>query len=166
MTRLDLAIDQIVFARKYVERQLATIPSADWFRMPAGEVTHIAWQVGHLAMAEYRLALERLRPRTEEDQSLISDAFLGLFGRQSVPSADVGVYPSVDEILAVFRRVHERALVEAKSVRDADLDLPPLKPHALASTRLWCLLWTAQHEMSHAGQIGLLRRRLGLAPIW
>jgi DinB superfamily len=166
MTRLDLAVAQIVFARNYVERQLATIPTTDWFRMPAGEVTHIAWQVGHLAMAQYRLALERLRPRTADDESLISDAFLALFGRQSAPNADASVYPAADEILAVFRRVHDRAIAEAKSYSDADLDLPPLRPHPLAATRLWCLLWTAQHEMSHAGQIGLLRRRMGFAPLW
>jgi hypothetical protein len=166
MSRLDLAFDQIVFARTYVERQLTTIPAADWFRMPAGAVTHIAWQVGHLAMAEYRLALERHRPRTRDDEALISDAFLGLFARQSVPNADAGVYPSTDEILSVFRRVHARTLAEVRLYADADLDLPPLKPHALATTRLWCLLWTSHHEMSHAGQIGLLRRQLGLAPIW
>jgi DinB superfamily len=166
MTRLDLALDQIVFARNYVERQLATIPSADWFRMPAGAVTHVAWQVGHLAMAEYRLALERLRPRTKEDEALISDAFLALFGRQSVPNANADVYPSADEILSVFRRVHERVLAETRSYPDADLDLPPLKPHALAATRLWSLLWTSHHEMIHAGQIGMLRRQMGLAPIW
>ena len=35
-----------------------------------------------------------------------------------------------------------------------------------ATTKLKALLWCAQHEMSHAGQIGLLRRHLGFPPMW
>ncbi len=39
----------------------------------------IAWQVGHLAMAEYRLALERIRGPQPQDAGLISEEFLRLF---------------------------------------------------------------------------------------
>ena len=43
-------------------------------------------------------------------------------------------------------------------------------PHLFVS-RAWpllaaSLLWCAHHEMVHAGQIGLLRRYLGFAPVW
>ena len=34
-------------------------------------------------------------------------------------------------------------------------------PHQFATTKLRALLWCAQHEMLHAGQIGMLRRYLG-----
>jgi hypothetical protein len=46
------------------------------------------------------------------------------------------------------------------------LDKPVLKPHPLVKTKLWALLWCAQHEAVHAGQIGLLRRQLGYLPLW
>jgi hypothetical protein len=39
------------------------------------------------------------------------------------------------------------------------------RPHPLVRTKLWALLWCAQHEAVHAGQIGLLRRQLGHAPL-
>jgi len=61
------ALQQIEFARSYMLAILAEIDEADWFTMPAGCPTHVAWQVGHLAMAEYGLCLFRQRGRQEID---------------------------------------------------------------------------------------------------
>ena len=36
----------------------------------------------------------------------------------------------------------------------------------MAQTKLDSLFWCAHHEMLHAGQIGLVRRLLGQAPLW
>lgn len=166
MTRLQFALDQTAFAHRYTERLLETISAEDWFRQPAGGVTHIAWQVGHLAMAEYRLALERLRPRTAADEVLISDAFLAPFSRESVPDPDPAKYPPIDEILRTYRGVHEQVLREIVDYPEADLDLPVLKPHVFVKIRYEALQWCAQHEGIHAGQIGLLRRLLGYKPMW
>ena len=166
MARLQLAIEQIVFARSYTMRLLDAVKEEDWFRQPREGVTHLAWQIGHLAMAQYRLGLERIRGNRPDDALLISEHFLHLFGRNSVPDVDATKYPPAAEIRAVFDRVHRQLLQELPSISEADLDSPLLKPHALARTKLWSLLWCAQHEMVHAGQIGLLRRLLGYAPLW
>jgi hypothetical protein len=163
---LQLTIKQIVFARTYTVRLLDQTPEAEWFRQPPGGVTHIAWQVGHLAFAEYRMALERIRGQRPNDTDLISEEFLRLFGRDSLPDPDPAKYPSQAEILAVFNRVHEQVLRELRSLDESELDKPVLKPHPLVKTKLWALLWCAQHEAVHAGQIGLLRRQLGFAPLW
>jgi uncharacterized damage-inducible protein DinB len=66
----------------------------------------------------------------------------------------------------VFDRVHEQVLRELRGLEEGELDQPPLKPHSLAKTKQWSLLWCAHHEMVHAGQIGLLRRQLGYPPLW
>ena len=163
---LALAIDQIRFARGYTLNLLADVDPADWFRTPAGGVSHVAWQVGHLAMAEYRTALERIRGCKPEDDALIDEAFLKLFGRESVPSPDARLYPHPTEIRAVLDRVHEQTLRELPALGEAALAEPPAKPHRLAKTKLASLLWCGQHEMLHAGQIGLLRRLLGKPPQW
>ena len=63
MSRLQLAIEQIVFARNYTLGLLDLTKTDDWFRMPQGAVSHVAWQVGHIAYSEYRLALGRPRTR-------------------------------------------------------------------------------------------------------
>lgn len=166
MSRLQLALDQIAFARGYTNRLLEQTPTSDWFRQPPGGVSHIAWQVGHLAMAEYRLALDRVRGERPEDVDLIAPVFFTLFGRNSEPIADSSAYPSPEEIRLVFDRVHAQTLKELATLSDAELDKPTLKPHAIAKTRHWSLLWCAHHESIHAGQIGLLRRQLGHPPLW
>ena len=166
MARLDLLLDQIRAARRYTEGLLGTIDPGDWFRMPDPGVTHVAWQVGHLAFAEYRLALERIRGRRPDDVELVPDEFLAKFGYGSVPVAEAAAYPEPAAIRAVFDRVHRRVLAEAATLPDARLDEPPVIPHPLCATKGEALAWCARHEMLHAGQIGLLRRLFGQAPTW
>jgi hypothetical protein len=164
---LDDLIAQLRFARFYSKRLLEHTPVEDWFCIPPAGVSHVAWQVGHLAMAGYRMALERVRGRQPDDAELIGNDFLTLFGRESVPLADANAYPSAEQIRRVFDRVHERILIELPQQDEAILDQPPPgRPHSLAKTRRECIAWCAQHELVHAGQIGLIRRQLGHPPVW
>lgn len=162
---LALAVEQIRFARTYTLGLALDVDPADWFRMPGG-VTHIAWQLGHLATAEYRLALERIRGRVAADDALFDDAFFRCFTGGAAPAPDARRYPPPAEIRAVLDRVHEQALRELPQLSEATLGEPPVKPHKIVRTKLASLLWCGRHEMLHAGQIGLLRRLLGKAPQW
>jgi hypothetical protein len=164
--RLRDALDRIVFARGYTAWLLDTIDPADWYRMPADGVTHVAWQVGHLAFAQYRLCLQRVRgPRPDDDQ-LIPPAVLKAFGRDAVPDPDPSKCPPPAEIRAAFDRVHQRVLADLADFPDADLDSPIDPPHRIAKTKLDCLHWCAAHELVHTGQIALLRRLFGQRPLW
>jgi hypothetical protein len=164
MSRLSEALAQIDFVRGYNLERIETIPLSEWFTIPPGGVSHVAWQVGHLTMAQYRLCLERLRPRTAEDESLVPDAFLKMFGRESKPADIVGI--TAEELRALFDRVHARVMTEMPSYPDADLDLPALKPHPLFTTRIESLRYAPFHEALHCGQIAIIRRMLGQKPIW
>src|SRR6516165_6316622 len=92
MARLELAVEQIVFARNYTIELLDQTPVAEWFRQPPGGVSHVGWQVGHLASAEYRMVLWRIRGAQPQDCELISEAHRGLFGYESVPDPDPAKY--------------------------------------------------------------------------
>ncbi|MBA4063683.1 MAG: DinB family protein [Isosphaera sp.] len=167
MSRLRDALDQIDMARRYNRERVDSVPAAEWFVTPPGGVSHVAWQVGHVAFAEYRLCLERLRPRTPADEALIPGGFIKAFGRDSTPESVAGAGFDAGQIRAVFDRVHERVMDELPTYPDADLDLPPLgMSHPWFSTRLGGLRYAPLHEMIHCGQIGLLRRMLGRNPIW
>lgn len=166
VNRLQLAIEQIVFARNYTLGLLDKTPQSDWFRPSAGGVSHIGWQVGHLAFAQYRLALWRVRGPRPNDERLISPTFTQLFGPKTVPVADPKQYPAAEEIRATLDNVHAQVLLELPGLAEAELDEAVPHPHPYAKTRFLALLWCAQHELLHAGQIGLLRRELGCAPIW
>jgi hypothetical protein len=166
VNRLQLAVDQIVFARNYTLHLLEQTPTTDWFRLPPGSVSHVGWQVGHIAFAEYRMLLFRIRGQQPEDDRLFSPEFLRLFGANSVPDADPGKYPAPADVRAVLDRVHEQALQVISGLNDAALDEPISVPHPFVKNKLQSLLWCGHHEMLHAGQIGLLRRHLGYPPTW
>jgi hypothetical protein len=166
MTRLEIALDQIETAHRYTLNLLDGLEPGDWFRQPHEGVTHIAWQVGHLAMAEYWLTLKRLRGERPADNDLISPDFLQRFAKGSTPEANPALYPSPAEIRRKFDRVHQQALAELPGYSDTELDQPPLFPHKLFNTKIDSLFWCARHEMVHAGQIGLLRRLLGKPSQW
>ena len=87
MTELERAKEQIAFAHGYALRLIEQTDPAEWFRIPTAGVSNIAWQVGHLAFADYRLALLRLRGKLPSDKELIPDEFLRSYGADSVPDA-------------------------------------------------------------------------------
>ena len=164
MSRIRDALDQIDFTRRYTLERFESVPLGDWFTITPGGVSHVAWQVGHLASAQYRLCLDRLRPPTAADEDLIPDRFIQVFGREALPAEVTGY--TAEDIRTIAARVHAQVMAELPSYPDADLDLPPLKPHRLFSTRIACLRYAPLHEMIHCGQIAMIRRLLGLPPIW
>jgi hypothetical protein len=165
-SRLELAIAQVVAAREYTVWLVESIPMSDWFRMPAEGVTHVAWQVGHLAVAQFNLSLRRIRGDRHEDERLVPPQFVATFGRDSAPAAEAAKYPPPKEIREVFDAVHRQLLIELSSIPDAELDRPLEAPHRICKTKGDALWWTSRHEMLHAGQIGLVRRLLGYPSLW
>ena len=166
MSRVELATQQIVDARNYTLGLIEDVKPEDWFRLPSGGVTHIAWQIGHLAFGEYALALKRTRGVQPGDEALLPEMFVKLFGKGSEPSADASTYPSIEEIRAVFDRVHEQTLAETSAFTEAQLDeAAPPPAHPAFTTKLGALLYCARHEALHTGQIGLLRRLLGYSSL-
>ncbi len=164
-SRRELARNQIAFARSYTITLLDSVGTDDWFRVPEGARTHIAWQVGHLTMAQYMLTLFRLRGKTEDDERMVPKAFLKRFVKGTTPDSNPESYPPAEVIRETFNRVHERLMLELPSIPEEHLDAPVVEPYAVEANRFGSLLFCSHHEMLHAGQIGLIRRLLGKSPI-
>ena len=162
--RLDLAIRQIEFARKYTLGLVEDIDDDDWFRL-AGDVSHVAWQVGHLAMAQYALTMIRVRGKEPEDEQVISASFFRTFQKGTIPSSKPDEYPTPGEIRQVLGKVHETSLTELRVRSDGELDVKLPEPHAVFDTKLGSVFFCSAHELIHAGQIGMIRRILGKSPL-
>lgn len=162
---LKLPLQQIRTAREYTLSLIEDLKSDEWYQMPSPPISHIAWQVGHIAMAQFRLCLERLRNLQPGDWDLIPKNFLRTFAKGTVPSQDLSTYPSPAEIESVMHRVYDAVLTEVPKYEGSDLEIPFRNPHPIFKTKKEALLFSAQHEMLHAGQIGLLRRMLGKSPL-
>ncbi len=164
-SRLELAIGQIQFAREYTHSLISDLEPAGWFRQPSEGASHLAWQIGHLAMAQYGLCLFRMRGRADVDLELMSSSFRKKFSKGTTPDPDPAKNPSPEEIRGVFDRVYQQAMLELPTFSDSILDEPVEMPYAAIATKFGGLLFCSHHEMLHAGQIGLLRRLLGKVPV-
>lgn len=162
---VELAKKQIEFARGYTNQLLADVQPDEWFKIPEGAVSHLGWQMGHLAMAQYGLVLLRIRGKEREDNEFITKDFIRCFKKGSTPEANAEKYPSPEDIRIVFDAVHARSVEEMKNFHVEELTETLPDPTAVYDNKLGSLLFCAMHEMLHAGQIGALRRQLGKEPL-
>ena len=110
--RLEIAKKHIQSAREYMLSNLEGLDHDQWFWMPDTKTTHIAWQVGHLAMAQYGLTLFRQRGRSDIDTELMSGKFRKRFMKSTTPNPVREGHPQPDEILEVLHRVNDQMLKE------------------------------------------------------
>lgn len=162
MSRLMIAVDQIDAARRYTRLVLAHTPTQRWLDAPAGESSNVAWQVGHMAWAQAGLALGKVCNRSATD--IVPGVYGELFGKGSKPRADAADYPAPAELIGVMKTVHERVMAELPKLAEGAMDEPATHATGLIHDKFGLLMWVARHEMLHVGQIGLIRRCLGLAP--
>ena len=166
----DRIIYQLERTRVLTLQMIERVPHGQWFEMPTG-VTHVAWNVGHLAIAEYFLGLVFVRGARESDRDFIPESYVELFGYGSVPNSDPNSYPSPSEILDVLGSVHTRLLEETRAIPAEELSERSMflegefDHHPIFDQKGGALEWLGYHEHVHIGAIGLLRRELGAKPI-
>lgn len=154
------------WVRAYTLQLLDDLTEDQWYWSPDSAVTHAAWQAGHIAMAQYGLTLFRQRGRKLEDSELMSGKFRKKFMKGTQPTSNREDYPSPDEIKTVLEAVNQQMLSELAEFDSPDHWNEPIdEPNAGFGNKLGALVFACDHEMLHAGQIGLLRRLMGKQPI-
>lgn len=162
---LDIILEDLQQARAYASDVLSHVDESMWHKQPAAGVNPVAWQVGHLAVAEYGLCLKRIRGVKEEDEKLLPPDFLTAFGKGSTPATDPSAYPAIDLLMSVFHNVHQQVLKETRQLTEDALSEEAGPPHPMFSTKGGALRFSPKHEMLHVGQIAMIRRMLGGEPL-
>lgn len=163
--RLQTALKRIEFTRLYTQSLVDDLTPDEWLWQPPEFCTHVAWQVGHVTIAQYALCLMRVRGRQDRDADIMPADFMDRFRKGSEAAAGAANNPSVDVLKRVFAAVEKRLLEELPGFTDDELDVALDAPHPAFSTKLEAIEFSPYHEMVHAGQIGLLRRLMGKAPV-
>ena len=165
LTMLRAAIAQIEFARRYTRELLDATPQALWFRRIEEVPTVVAWQVGHLAVSQYGLLMFRIHGRRDADMDLIPSKFRKAFGRGSDPASSSVSQFGADDLIQRLDEVHARAMQGLEGMDASTLLEPVEMPYAAYPIKLGAILFCPLHEQIHAGQIGLIRRLLGLPSV-
>ncbi len=170
MFDIERILYQLERTRVLTLGMIERVPQEKWFEMPMG-VQHVAWNVGHLATAEYFLGMVFVRGARESDAGIIRGDYAELFGYNSVPTSDPDRYPSPTELLETLDAVHGQLLGEVRAMPDEEWEAPCLflegefDHHPIFDRKGGALEWIAYHEHIHIGTIGLLRREMGGEPI-
>ena len=133
-----------------------------WWRSRKGIVNHPAWVIGHLTYSCQLLGAVLGLPEW------LPDDWARRFGTGSVPVADVGVYESKHDALAILGDAQVRITRAVEQLDDARLDQPfpdeayldvfPTVRHALTHVLVG-------HTSMHVGQLTVWRRAMGLPPM-
>jgi uncharacterized damage-inducible protein DinB len=146
---------------KAVEDLFAGIPAEEFLHQPCPGANHALWTLGHLATVNQYF----LNKLAGHDGALF-EKYREMFFAKSQPKPDAASYPPVDVLRDYFKtsRAAFRGWVE--SLTDEQLAGPPpegfQKFAPTLGTLLMRLLW---HEGMHYGQLTVIRKSLGLAPV-
>ena len=162
---LRAALAQIDFARRYTRELLDATPTELWFTRIDSVPTFVAWQVGHLAVSQYGLLMFRIHGRRDADLDLIPSKFRKAFGRGSDPAGSSVSQFGADDLLQRLDEVHARSIRGLEGIDPSVLLEPVEMPYAAYPVKLGAILFCPMHEQIHAGQIGLMRRVLGLPSV-
>jgi hypothetical protein len=141
-----------------VQKYLEDITAQEMLERPAPDANHIAWQLGHLISAEYRL-IEAAAPGS---MPALPDGFAERHSKDSAASNNPADFLSKDEYLKLAANVRAGTLKVLDRLSEADLDkpvtgrVPPFVKRAGDS-----FVTVGSHWSSHAGQWVVLRRKLG-----
>ncbi|MEM8735715.1 MAG: DinB family protein [Planctomycetota bacterium] len=161
----DLMVSQMKWTREYSRQLIDSVPENRWYEIPPGLPTHLAWQVGHLAVSQYGLMLFRQRGRGPGDLELMPGWLRKQFGRGTTPAERTEKSPSPGDLLERLDKINEQAILEVSQLPADVLKEATEMPYTAYPIKLGALLFCPIHESIHAGQIGLLRRALGESPL-
>src|SRR5690606_15809619 len=120
--------------------------------------------LGHLAVSQ--IALIHMRCFDRPFEASLALQHRDLFGRGSTPAPDPSRYPSMEEICDIFDRVQHESIEMIRTISDAELDRPAgAEPLPHFATKAGAINTAAIHEGFHAGQIAVVRRLWGHAPL-
>lgn len=157
-------VERLEKARNWTKSLIADIEPDRWYEMAAPGVGHVAWQLGHLAVSQ--VALIHMRCFDKPLDACIAPALRDTFGRGSTPITDASAYPSVDDVKALFESIQHESIEMIRGLSDSELEAKPgVDPHPHFSTKAGAINTAAMHETFHAGQIAMIRRMWGRAPL-
>jgi hypothetical protein len=138
---------------------LADMSDADLLVRPVPAANHIAWQLGHLISAEIELMRGQLK------NAAYPELPAGWKEQHSAKNAAMDPpkgFATKAEYLSNFEKVRSATLTALSKLSDADLERPTQGDMAKFAPNVAAMfLLIANHDLMHAGQFTVVRRKLG-----
>ena len=154
----DAVRQQFTIADFMVNMYLSDLTDAEILVRPVPEANHIAWQLGHLIVAEKRLIDAAVPGKMPE----LPAGFMEQHSKDAAASNDPANFLKKSEYFDLMQIVRAGSLAALDSVSESELNrpvsgrVPPFVKRAGD-----CFVTAAGHWVLHAGQWVVLRRQLG-----
>lgn len=120
---------------------------------------HTAWQLGHLIAAEKAL-VEGTLP--DAGYPALPEGFEQLHNKKNADDEDASHFLNKAEYLDWFNKMRKHTIDIVGGLTEADLEKATAGPMAKFAPTLGALLvLVSNHTLMHAGQVAVLRRKLG-----
>ena len=141
-----------------IKTYLQDLTDADLLLRPVPSANHIAWQMGHLIRAE----LELLKIISAANTVPLPADWDSVHSKEAAGTEPPVGFRSKAEYMELYAKVRENSTKVLGTLADSDLEKPTSgRMASFAPTWGALLVLIANHPMMHAGQIAVLRRKLG-----
>ena len=141
-----------------LEKYVSDLSDADLLVRPVPGANHVAWQLGHLIASEIGMLSSIPGGASLE----LPPGFAERHGKETAGVEPPKGFLTKDEYLSIFKKVRAQTFAKLDKLPDADLDKPNTGRMAQLCPKIGDLfLLAATHQMMHAGQFAVLRRKLG-----
>ena len=138
-------------------KAMSGVEKAVAMRRPGPVSNPLLWMAGHVTHFRSRLLTLLGVPREYPWGSVFDTG-------AKVGGADM--YPSPEELVAVWEEQSELLMERLSSLTEADLAAPPMaRVPSTDATLRGAIGYFSLHEAYHVGQMGYVRKWLGLTPI-
>jgi hypothetical protein len=157
MQAKDVLKSTLSSTRNLVEWYLGDMTDQELTVRPVPSANNVAWQLGHLIMAEASLGKNLPGATYPELPASIKEQYT----KQTSKTAPAGGYLTKAQYLEWFGKVRAATLANVDRLSDADLDKPTSGDMAKFAPKIGDLVaQLANHTLMHAGQFTVVRRAL------
>jgi DinB superfamily len=135
------------------------LSDADLLVRPVPGANHAAWQIGNVIAGDIYMLADQLPDVAFPE---LPAGFAELHGTSGAKREGPEGFLTKEEYLRLFDAVRSTTIAAAGALSDADLDRPTVggvAGYAPTLGRIFQL--TSDHTLMHAGQISVIRRKLG-----
>jgi hypothetical protein len=162
MNAKDVISEIVEFGHVVMRLYVGDLTDDELLVRPVPGSNHAAWQVGHLIGSTCGI-VESLG----HEAPPLPDGFEPAHSRETAGSDDPGRFATRDEYLALMDRVKAASLAAVEATDESALGEPaPESMREYAPTVSSALLLLGTHWLMHAGQVAVVRRKLGKPPLF
>ena len=146
-----------------VKGYLADLTDAELLVRPVPGANHIAWQLGHLIVAEHKM----VNAASPGAMPTLPTGFAAKHLSETAGVDDPAAFCTKEEYLQLYEQQRAATLAALEKTTEADLDRPgPKATERLAPTVGDLFMLQGVHWSMHAGQWAVTRRKLGRKPLF